>query len=579
MIKMVIWDLDETFWRGTLSEEKVEPIPENIELVKNLVDRGIMNSIVSKNNYDDAVAVLHEWKIDEYFIFPHISWNPKGENVKELLQECNLRAENVLFIDDNLSNLEEVKYYNPGILCETPEYIKKDILSMKEFRGKKDYSHSRLQQYRILEERTKKKNLFASNIDFLRASHIEITICTDCLNQLDRIEELIQRTNQLNYTKNRMDKTEFESMLSEDNVKAAYINAKDDFGEYGIVGFYLLKDKKLIHFLFSCRIMGFGIENYIYNKLNFPDINIIGDVATSLGMYSDIDWISEKLYVSDSTKDISKSKKDKDSLLFIGGCDLNAASRYLEMDFDVRQEFNTVIDGHGVRTSDTSQLIGAKELSKEVRKELCDNLPFMDEDVTYSTQLYSGQYKVIVISLVDDFIRSVYQNKDKDYYITFGCYWDPEGSLKEYPEEKLKYFRKHFKFAGRESTAEFKNNIEKIIRGAGDCKLVFINGIELDVSDWIGKDRCIRNIEMNAVIDEVIKDNHHIGLVDMRKIVTDRSQLIKRDNRHFDRKTYYMMAQEIMRQISEVIDRDSMRSKNMILVFINEFFMKIRRHE
>ena len=57
-IKLVIWDLDETFWKGILSEGEVEPIEANIGLVRRLTDIGIVNSICSKNDIDKAEAAL-----------------------------------------------------------------------------------------------------------------------------------------------------------------------------------------------------------------------------------------------------------------------------------------------------------------------------------------------------------------------------------------------------------------------------------------------------------------------------------------------------------------------------------------
>ena len=44
-VKLVIWDLDDTFWKGTLSEEAVTPVPENVQLLKCLAERGIISSI------------------------------------------------------------------------------------------------------------------------------------------------------------------------------------------------------------------------------------------------------------------------------------------------------------------------------------------------------------------------------------------------------------------------------------------------------------------------------------------------------------------------------------------------------
>lgn len=70
-IKLVIWDLDETFWKGTLSERGgvIVPIAKNIELVRDLTDRGIVNAICSKNDYEPAVMKLREFGVDEFFVF------------------------------------------------------------------------------------------------------------------------------------------------------------------------------------------------------------------------------------------------------------------------------------------------------------------------------------------------------------------------------------------------------------------------------------------------------------------------------------------------------------------------------
>ena len=46
-IKLVIWDLDETFWQGTISEGPISFIEKNIVAVDNLTDRGVVNTICS----------------------------------------------------------------------------------------------------------------------------------------------------------------------------------------------------------------------------------------------------------------------------------------------------------------------------------------------------------------------------------------------------------------------------------------------------------------------------------------------------------------------------------------------------
>ena len=68
-IKLVIWDLDDTFWHGTLSEGAVSAVKENIELVTTLAKRGIISSICSKNDYEAAKHRLQEMGVWNMFVF------------------------------------------------------------------------------------------------------------------------------------------------------------------------------------------------------------------------------------------------------------------------------------------------------------------------------------------------------------------------------------------------------------------------------------------------------------------------------------------------------------------------------
>jgi len=85
-VKLVIWDLDDTFWSGTLAEGETTPIERNLEIVKTLTDRGIIQSICSKNDRETALARLAEMGVDEYFVFPRISFDPKGMAIAQLIE-------------------------------------------------------------------------------------------------------------------------------------------------------------------------------------------------------------------------------------------------------------------------------------------------------------------------------------------------------------------------------------------------------------------------------------------------------------------------------------------------------------
>ena len=115
-IKLVIWDLDETFWKGTFSEGNVEIPGQNRSLIALLTDIGIVNSICSKNDEKQVLDFLKKQGVAEYFVFPSINWLPKGARIKQLISDMQLRPANVLFLDDNPSNLGEAAYACPEIM-------------------------------------------------------------------------------------------------------------------------------------------------------------------------------------------------------------------------------------------------------------------------------------------------------------------------------------------------------------------------------------------------------------------------------------------------------------------------------
>jgi FkbH-like protein len=271
-IRLVIWDLDETYWHGTLTEGGITYRRETHDIVVELARRGIMSSICSKNEFDAAQRVLVKEGIWTYFIFPSIAWEPKGPRIKGLVDDVQLRPETIMFIDDNIMNLREATFFVPG-LRTADQHIIPGILSNPLFQGKADNAFSRLQQYRILEKKKVDKHGSGDNIDFLRSSHIRLFIEHDVEKHLDRAIELINRTNQLNFTKRRLSehidvaRSELSTLVSRFDIQAGLVRVRDDYGDYGLCGFFAVQAvfdaKRLLHFCFSCRTLDMGVEAFV----------------------------------------------------------------------------------------------------------------------------------------------------------------------------------------------------------------------------------------------------------------------------------------------------------------------------
>ena len=137
-VKLVIWDLDETLWQGTLSEEGVADIPAHTAMIRTLVDRGILCSICSKNDLAPVRAQLEQLGLWDLFVFPHVDWTPKGQAINTMLERMGLRAENALFLDDNHLNLQEAQFFNPGLMVVDATAGLDGLLDLPQLRGKAD---------------------------------------------------------------------------------------------------------------------------------------------------------------------------------------------------------------------------------------------------------------------------------------------------------------------------------------------------------------------------------------------------------------------------------------------------------
>jgi FkbH-like protein len=338
-VRLVVWDLDETFWNGTLTEGGLRYNSVNQDIVVTLAQRGIMSSICSKNDMDKVRAVLEEHCVWDYFVFPSINWEPKGRRLASLIEAVQLRSESVMFIDDNPLNLAEAKHYVPEVQTADVGFIP-SLLTDPRLIGKDDSDLTRLAQYKVLE--TRKVDQLATGGDnraFLKASDIRVTIDYDVDAHIDRAVELVNRTNQLNFTKKRLPqdeedaRKELRTLISRYDAFAGLIKVSDRYGKYGYVGFFVLlgvhKRSSLVHFCFSCRTLNMGIETSVYRWLGRPRLQIAGETLTDVvNDTRPIDWISVT-NGPEATEEAKPSKKIIDRLVLRGGCDLGALSHYL----------------------------------------------------------------------------------------------------------------------------------------------------------------------------------------------------------------------------------------------------------
>jgi FkbH-like protein len=275
-IKCVIWDLDNTLWDGILIEDgpsKLRLKPGIREVIKELDRRGILQSVASKNNASDAMDILKFWNLGEYFLFPQISWNPKSESIASIIQQLNIGADTVLFVDDSPFELEQVRAVLRDVrVLKAGEY--QDLLSMPELEVPvTEESADRRKLYLLEGTRQAVKRSFKEDYRaFLRHCDIRMTLSAMTNENLERVHELTQRTNQMNFSGNRYDRSRLAAILQSPSVDAYVIKCEDKFGSYGVVGFAIVdkREPRLTDLMFSCRIQSKRVEHaflaYVIDK-------------------------------------------------------------------------------------------------------------------------------------------------------------------------------------------------------------------------------------------------------------------------------------------------------------------------
>ncbi len=273
-IKLLIWDLDNTLWQGTLLEgDKVRLSDSAISTLEALDGRGILHSIASKNDCDAALSQLKEFGIEKYFLYPQVNWNSKAANIRLIVSAINIGMDAVAFIDDQPFEREEVRYSLPEVLTLGADELN-TLIERPEFNPLyiTDDSAKRREMYLSDIERKRAEEQFVGpSKEFLASLGMELTIAAAQEEDLKRAEELTVRTHQLNTTGYTYSFDELNAFRQSPDHLLLIASLNDKFGTYGKIGLTLVEKGeeawRIKLFLMSCRVMSRGVGTILMNHL------------------------------------------------------------------------------------------------------------------------------------------------------------------------------------------------------------------------------------------------------------------------------------------------------------------------
>lgn len=285
--KVVVVDCDNTLWNGAcgeLSPDELKLSFNHLEFQRLLVQQqeaGVLLCICSKNVPADVHRVFSSRRDMplriEHIISERINWHPKSQNIKSLATELNLGLDSFIFIDDSHVECAEVMANCPEVLTlQIPQdphlftsFLKHtwalDLLAVS--------AESRERTVRYRENRLREAAIAnsATFAEFLAGLELTVRISTAEPAHIERVSELVVRTNQFNLTTLRRSPGEISAMMRDQDMHAKVIYVSDRFGDYGLTGAVFLRVRKSIAevdtFLLSCRVLGRGVEVAVVKQL------------------------------------------------------------------------------------------------------------------------------------------------------------------------------------------------------------------------------------------------------------------------------------------------------------------------
>ncbi len=292
-VRLVAVDLDNTLWGGVVGELGWDGVDLNVEgagfghlkLQRFLLDmheKGVLLVALSKNNFQDALAVFENrpemiLKL-EHFVDVKINWEPKTVNLRQSLKDLNLTAVGVAFIDDSPVERDEARYVFPE-MC-VPEFpddmvdLVPGLVANGQFLIARTTREDKDRQgfYRVERDRLSRKQSAGDLSEFYASLELCIHPHAITADNINRVLDLIGKTNQFNLTSRRHSASAVEKMLATPGVVATAHKLTDRFGDYGLVGLILgvPEDAMVLvidTWLLSCRAMGRTVENAMFSYL------------------------------------------------------------------------------------------------------------------------------------------------------------------------------------------------------------------------------------------------------------------------------------------------------------------------
>lgn len=300
--KCLVLDLDNTVWGGVIGDDGLEGIAIGQgsalgeaytafqDYARELSRRGIILAVCSKNDEANALEPFDKHpemvlKRGDIACFV-ANWQNKADNIRQIAQELNIGLDSLVFIDDNPFERNLVRQELPMVavpeVSDDPTGYPLALADAGYFEGLAvtDEDRERTSQYQGNKARDALKAAVTDLPSYLRGLEMQLVWKPFDKIGLQRIVQLINKSNQFNLTTRRYTDEDVIAVMADPDAFGLQLRLTDRFGDNGIIAIIIgrlraNKDLTIDTWLMSCRVLGRQVEP--------TTLNLIAQEAQRLG--------------------------------------------------------------------------------------------------------------------------------------------------------------------------------------------------------------------------------------------------------------------------------------------------------
>jgi FkbH-like protein len=300
--KCLVMDLDNTMWGGVIGDDGLEgialgqgsPLGEAYvafqDYARELGRRGVILAVCSKNDEANALEpfekhpdmLLKRGDIASFVA----NWSNKADNIRTIAAELNIGIDSLVFIDDNPFERNQVRQELPMVavpeVSDDPTGYPVALADAGYFEGLAitEEDRERTAQYQGNKAREALKSAVTDLPSYLRGLEMQLIWKRFDKIGLQRITQLINKSNQFNLTTRRYTEEDVVAVMADPDAFGLQLRLTDRFGDNGIIAIIIGrlqpdKDLAIDTWLMSCRVLGRQVEP--------TTLNLIAQEARKLG--------------------------------------------------------------------------------------------------------------------------------------------------------------------------------------------------------------------------------------------------------------------------------------------------------